>query len=510
MNIVAIQRLSLVLSIAAVTSVGILRAQERRTNFGEQIYAEVRGYIVRPTEKDKSIPKELRISAKEAKKLNAKIAAEETAIGYVPKKGPYYPGHWFKDWPKLYWDSHREYFGLCPNGKRGVEVSGFPTWLKGLSKICVSNEETVRLRIETWVKAGKPECLELGENDGVWGFCRCEGCKALDADKPGEPFLATKTDRYLNYWNRVTAEARKLRPDVRVAVHLYNCFYKPPRREKIKYPDNMAFSFVTKFEDPDPVATVRAWKKAGMKYFYHRPNYLCNRSVFPMGREKFIWDIHRKMLEEGSKGAFYDANRGIPATYFDVYVAQRLCVDPNLTFPEIEREWCARHGKAAETVKAYYARVRERCDRAFSDLLEQRRKEGDEYLDDSHFSRHYHTFHRMDELKDDLALLESFDESLLDGEAKENFTFLKINARHYIITKKAHETDSKVDKKALMDFRVKNKNRLGTGWGAYFKKGEFWLWNKDPVKMKYEKSGSYRFVEKCENEDAVRNSNGKD
>ena len=85
MNIVAIQRLSLVLSIAAVTSVGILEAQERRTNFGEQIYAEVRGYIVRPTEKDKSIPKELRISAKEAKKLNARIAAEEAAIGYVPK-----------------------------------------------------------------------------------------------------------------------------------------------------------------------------------------------------------------------------------------------------------------------------------------------------------------------------------------------------------------------------------------------------------------------------------------
>jgi hypothetical protein len=209
------------------------------------------------------------------------------------------------------------------------------------------------LRIESWIKEGKPECLKLGETDGLWGFCRCEGCRALDADKPGEPFLSTKTDRYLNFWNRVTDAARKLRSDVKVTVHLYNRFYDPPRREKVLHPDNMMFSFVTKYEDSDPVSTIREWKRAGMKHFFHRPNYLCNRSVFPMARERFIWETHRNLLKEGALGAYYDASRGVPATFFDVYVAQRLCVNPNVTFSEIESDWCARFGAAADTVKQY-------------------------------------------------------------------------------------------------------------------------------------------------------------
>ena len=489
--------------LSAAAGCGTAEECEKRAAFGPQTYAEVRAYKVRPTLEDKSIPEALRISPEEAARLNAKIAAEEAKIGYVPKEGPYHPGHWFGSWTKTYWDSHREYFGLCPNGERGVVAPGFPPWMKSLSKICVSNDETVRLRVAIWERGGKPECLKLGENDGVWGFCRCDGCRALDADLPGEPFLATKTDRYLNFWNRVAAAARKLRPDVKVTVHLYNRFYDPPRREKVEYPDTMVFSFVSRFEDCDPAATIRAWKKAGLKHFFHRPNYLCNRSVFPMAREKYIWEMHRKLLAEGSMGVWHDATRGVPATFFDVYAAQRLCVDPNVTFSEIERDWCARFGAAAATAKAYYARVRERCDKAFASLLEERRRAGDGYIDDSHFSRHYHTFHPVRELEGDLALLEKFGASALDGEAKENFEALKTNARHFIVTKRAHDTDSEADKKALMEFRAANRSMLGTAWGSHLKKGEFWLWNKDPKKMDYERSGSILFVEKYENGKAI-------
>jgi hypothetical protein len=76
---------------------------EKRTNFGEQIYAEIRGYTVRPTPKDnKTIPEGLHISQEEADRLNAKIKAEEAAIGYSPKSGPYHAGHWFGSWTKKY------------------------------------------------------------------------------------------------------------------------------------------------------------------------------------------------------------------------------------------------------------------------------------------------------------------------------------------------------------------------------------------------------------------------
>ena len=147
--------------------------------------------------------------------------------------------------------------------------------------------------------------------------------------------------------------------------------------------------------------------------------------------------------------------------------------------------------------------MRERCDRAFAALLEQRRSDGDGYLDDSHFSRHYHTFHSLSELEADLALLEKFDASTLSGAVKEMFDALKVNARHYIVTKHAHDTDTDADKNALIEFRIANKSMLGTAWGAYWKKGEFWLWNKDPAKMKYEQSGSIKMVEEYENSKAI-------
>ena len=135
--------------LSAAAGCGTAEECEKRTAFGPQTYAEVRAYKVRPTLEDKSIPEALRISPEEAARLNAKIAAEEAKIGYVPKEGPYHPGHWFGSWTKTYWDSHREYFGLCPNGERGVVAPGFPPWMKSLSKICVSNDETVRLRLRS-------------------------------------------------------------------------------------------------------------------------------------------------------------------------------------------------------------------------------------------------------------------------------------------------------------------------------------------------------------------------
>ena len=140
--------------------------EDVRTNFGPMTYAEIREYVVQPTVKNKNIPEALRISQADAGALNAKIKADADAIGYSPKRGPAYAGHYFGSWTKRYWDSNREYFGLTPSGERGVVAPGFPPWMKSLSKMCVSNDEVVKLRIEKWIKEGKPECLKLGENDG--------------------------------------------------------------------------------------------------------------------------------------------------------------------------------------------------------------------------------------------------------------------------------------------------------------------------------------------------------
>ena len=153
--------------VLAATNAWAASEEDVRTNFGPMTYAEIREYVVQPTvDKNKNIPEALWITQAEADALNAKIKADADAIGYNPKRGPAYAGHYFGSWTKRYWDCNREYFGLTPSGERGVVVPGFPPWMKSLSKMCVSNDEVVKLRIEKWIKEGKPECLKLGENDG--------------------------------------------------------------------------------------------------------------------------------------------------------------------------------------------------------------------------------------------------------------------------------------------------------------------------------------------------------
>ena len=63
------------------------------------------------------------------------------------------------------------------------------------------------------------------------------------------------TDRYLNFWNRITARARAIRPDVKVVTYIYSYYRHPPRRERIEYPDNMLFGLV-----PTMLDDYRAWK----------------------------------------------------------------------------------------------------------------------------------------------------------------------------------------------------------------------------------------------------------
>ena len=484
------------LLLAAAVGCGDPAADDLRTNY-TMTYAAIPGFIrVRPTAGDKRIPESLWVGKDEAEAIMARRRTEAEALGY--RERSFSLDHAFRRWVRRFWDTHREYFGLLPNGRRGVEVEGLPDWIKDGSKICVSNEDVVRRVIVDWVNGGKQEILNCCEMDCLFGYCRCEKCRALDADRPGERFLATKTDRYVNFWNRIADGARKLRPDVQIAVHLYGRYYDPPRRERILHPDNMIFSFVAKYQDPDPIATLEGWKKAGLRHFYYRPNYLCNLSVFPIGREKFIWRMHRRMLAAGSLGDVYDVAGGVPATDFDLYTALRLCCDPNLTFREIEGEWCARFGAAAETVKAYQTRLRERCDRAFEKLLAELKATDTEFLDDSHFSCHYHRFHSVRDLEGDLAFLERFDASGLDGEAKRRFDDLKVNARHYILTKRACETESEEDKRTLLDYRIAHKSSLGTQWRGCWNRGEYWLWDRSPERRRYVETGIVRVVEAIE------------
>jgi hypothetical protein len=375
---------------------------------------------------------------------------------------------------------------------------GFPKFIRHCSKVCVSNEGAVDQRIADWEKDGCPWLLIAGETDGLLGYCRCEKCRALDADLPGEPFLSNKTDRYLNFWNRIAAKARALRPDVKVCVFLYSVLRHPPRREKVAYPDNMLFSYVPSYHDRDIAGEVAEWKRRGMKHFYMRPNFLCNYSVFPIGREKYLHDMHQIFRDAGGKGDQFDGGPGCAAMGFEFYTAVRMCADKNLAFETIAEEWYARFGAAAKVVRSYYERVRERCDKKWDELLTQLKERNIDFLDDGHFSRCYYRFHTIDDFEKDLALLNSFDASVLSGEAKERFENLKLCAQHYIITRKAFLTKSKADKKALIDYRVKHRDAIGLTWLAQWRKGEIALWDNTDERRAYMDLGISCYVENFE------------
>ena len=457
---------------------------------------------MRPTENSTVLPKGLWHTPAEVKAIVQKRVKEWAALGYTGSRAtrPYHSGHYFSRWRKrsVYKD-HPEYFGLTPYGTRGVEMEdGFPKFIRYCSKVCVSNEGVVDQRIADWEKDGCPWLLIAGETDGLLGYCRCEKCRALDADLPGEPFLSNKTDRYLNFWNRIAAKARALRPDVKVCVFLYSVLRHPPRREKVAYPDNMLFSYVPSYHDRDIAGEVAEWKRRGMKHFYMRPNFLCNYSVFPIGREKYLHDMHQIFRDAGGKGDQFDGGPGCAAMGFEFYTAVRMCADKNLAFETIAEEWYARFGAAAKVVRSYYERVRARCDKKWDELLTQLKERNIDFLDDGHFSRCYYRFHAIDDFEKDLALLNSFDASVLSGEAKERFENLKLCAQHYIITRKAFLTKSEADKKALVDYRVKHRDAIGLTWLAQWRKGEIALWDKTDERRAYMDLGISCYVEEFE------------
>ena len=338
---------------------------------------------------------------------------------------PFRYGHAFRDWQDLYGKSHPEYLGLSPEGKRGVR----PNW-RQLVKLCLSNPDVPEVIVSNWVARGSYRYLNICPNDGSPGYCVCKGCLALDADRPGEPFLYNKTDRYLNFWNRVVARAKEVRPDVMAVTYIYSYYRMKPRREKIAYPDNMLFGMVPSLND-DYKGDFAGFKAAGLKHFFFRPNYLSYRGNLPRGLERYVYDTFHFYHGEGSIGFDYDGGPA-PVQALECYVTFRQTAFPELPFDTIIDEWCSQFGTAAEAAKAYYARIRVRGDAAREKIAAKMRGEKVDVLDDSELSGTVVEYHSVEALADDLAVLEKADVSALSAVELRRFNALKEAARRYL------------------------------------------------------------------------------
>ncbi len=451
------------------------------------------------------------------RRTEAQIVASEQAIArwklrqkmLIRERIPF--GHAFGTWNAKYRDTHPEYLALQENGKRGTS-EGPTSRVSRHMKLCVSNEAVVDQIVSDYVAAGKPKYWNICPNDGRF-FCRCEKCRALDCpqndgERTMQTFEAgTMTDRYVNFWNRIARKLVAIRPDVMINTYAY-CFYRdPPRRERIAYPDHMCFGMVPSAED-DNLEQIRAWREKGMKHFKLRPNYLCYRGWVMRGQERFCLENFKMNLREGMIGADYDGSPRGEVTAFECYAIARVMQDPEISFETVEREFLSRYGKAAPKMKAYYARVRERNEKALAAKRKMNARDKESVLDDSELVKTVADANSREALLEDIKVL---DEALATPDLSpvelKRVKAMRVLAEHAVLTgdflaayddasgKVAPDFTEKGLK--LIDFRINEVAPViaPCNWGVTFRHypAEVKYWRQNPLrkilKKKYPEMG---------------------
>ena len=329
-------------------------------------------------------PVALRIDEKRAKAFSQEWEQWMRRFRHQTRKHfPY--GHAFTKWNERFAETRPELLALDKDGKRGypgekAEKSRRARWIK----LCVSNPAVADQIISDWCSAGTNEFMNVCPTD-AHGYCLCDKCRAWDADLPGEDFNTHKTDRYVKFWNAVAEKARAIRPDVKIVTYAYAAYRMPPRRERLIHPDNFLIGTVPSLNDSFD-EMMGGWREKGLRHYFMRPNYLCQRTSPVLGRECRLYDDFRRNLLNGMIGVDED-NTPRPQAWFEFYTLGRLIAEPDLPFETIEADFLSQYGSAAPEMKEYFARVRAREAASFEKNLEAklRRQNGETnaILDDS-------------------------------------------------------------------------------------------------------------------------------
>ena len=398
-------------------------------------------------------------------------------------------GHAFEHWNKRFYKSHPEFLAMNEDGTRGISPSSRRKAKH--AKLCVSNNAVVDQIIADWEKNGKPKYFNICPTDAK-GFCRCKACCALDYPlTPDEPFNLHKTDRYVDFWNRIAEKAIALRPDVKLCTYIYESYRFPPRKLKIKYPDNMIFGMVPSQED-DNAQFLRDWKSAGLKHFMLRPNYLCYRSVIPRGYERFYHSNFMLNLKNGMLACDYD---GWPRSVmdFESYVIARTAADPKLPFEIMEREFLSQFGAAAPVMREYFTRVRERTEKGLYEVQKKPPLEREQVPDDSRLYNTVMAANSQELFAEDLVIIDRAAKTpgLTEVELK-RVELRRLICEHARRTHRFLLARDSMDKKSftkealdLLDYRIGIVKDLPDSWGRVFRSqpAEVKWWRSVPRKI---------------------------
>ena len=398
-------------------------------------------------------------------------------------------GHAFTKWTDRFMKTHPEYFAMQEDGSRCRKRSR-------RNELCVSNEDVVDQIIADWKADKCPKYFNVCPNDTT-KYCRCPECRKLDRPLASdEPFGLHVTDRYVNFWNRIARKALAVRPDVMICTYAYASYREAPRVEKLEFPDNFVIGMVPSQED-DNAAQIAAWKKAGLKHLFLRPNYLCYRGVIPRGYERFFYDNFQLNLREGMIGCDYDAYARGGVTDFETYVLGRVAANPELSFDRLEEEFLSQFGPAKETMRRYFHRVRERGEKALAEVRARPPNTRERRLDDSQLWKTVVATHPVSVLNEDAAIVdEAYSTPGLSDVEKRRILKYKCIVRNAIATQRFIAARDQVPRKEffsiacdLIELRTQLKRDLPDTWGRVFRsfplEVKWWRYVAPELKKKY-------------------------
>ena len=389
-------------------------------------------------------------------------------------------GHAFINWKKRFLATHPEFLNL-KDGERGNTKGTRDDFVH----LCVSNEGVVDQILSDWMRGGTNRFLNICENDGSTTYCECPECTKYDVPLPEDGKVPHKTDRYVQFWNRIADKAVAIRPDVVLVAYIYSEYRLPPRRERIKHPGNILLGAVPSIMD-DTGALFRGWREAGARHFFLRPNHHHFLGVIPRGMERYLFENMKEARSFGAIAFDYDAPENRLPNNLEYYVTAKMLADPDMDFEKVCEEYYSGYGEAAKDVKSYFEAVRRDGERARREFIAN-----GERLDHSQLAMGGGTalqaYGRNEkELREKWEMLKRASEAHanLKPIERKRLDSLVLQAEHALVTfrflsaKDLSQEEFWARSRDLLEFRKAHWRDLPDSYGAVFRKwwGELQTW----------------------------------
>lgn len=325
------------------------------------------------------------------------------------RRRKFYSGHGFTDWWGRFGATHPEYFNMLPGGVRR------PAAAPRIVTLCVSEPGVWKQAVADWAKwmakKGRPEGYEpwvnCCENDYV-ALCQCHRCRAWDAPDPRfleSPYwngtvtladieamhrrgnyifnslltdhrwgimkvdtslrpVASLSDRYAKFYNAVQAEVRKVDPAARVIGYAYENYLEAPKETRVD--PSVVIELVPRSYFPYDQAesdhfraSIVGWRKAGVKDFIYRPNFMLAGGNYPFDHGRLIIEDFAFAYKNGMKGCSFDSLRGAWSCHAMMYYTLiRSFREPLRSYDRSRDDMLSAFGSAKKEIARYFDFVR--------------------------------------------------------------------------------------------------------------------------------------------------------